>query len=230
MKTILKYISFVVLISPVYSFAQDSTWIKGIRLGCDLSRFVLPLTQPDRKAAVEFSIDMEWKPSIFPTAELGFENVQIDNDNIDYKSNSIYGRIGYDRNILKNDNSRFRDMFFVGYRYGLAMVHQEIQSYTIADPYKTWGSVTSSYPAKTTFHHWVELVGGTRAALTNCIYLGLSARVRLKLYSQKDINDPFVIPGFGNGSKKIVLGFNYSLYFQIPVKKVKIIKTELEKK
>jgi len=187
-----------------------------------MSRFILPFTQPDRKAAVEFSIDTEWKPKFFPTGEIGFENVKISNENIGYKSNSIYARIGYDKNILKNDNNRFADMFFVGYRYGISIVNQEIYSYTINDKY--WGNVNGSFPAKTLQHHWLEMVFGTRAALTKMLYLGFSMRIRLKVYSQKDINYPFVIPGFGNGENKMNIGFNYSLYFQVPVKKVKIKK------
>jgi hypothetical protein len=227
MKNTVKYFIIVLLIIPSFSFAQDSTWVRGIRIGCDLSRFALPLTQPNRKAAVEFSIDTEWKPKFFPTGELGFESAQVSNEVINYRSNSIYGRIGFDKNIIKNDNSKFKDMFFVGYRYGISMVHQEINSFTIKDPY--WGNVTGSYAPKTLFCHWVELVGGTRAALTNYLFIGFSGRIRFKLYAQKDINYPFVIPGFGNGSKKVIVGFNYSLYFQIPVKKEKITKVTSKK-
>lgn len=222
MKNILNYfLTVLILLSlPKIVHSQDSTWVRGIRLGCDLSRFVLPFTQPDRKAAIEFSIDTEWKPKFFPTAELGFENVKISNENIGYKSNSIYARIGFDKNILKNDNNRHADMFFIGYRYGISVINQEVYSFSINDT--LWGNVNGSYPAKIMQHHWLEFVAGTRAALNNVIFMGFSARVRLKVYSQKDINFPFVVPGFGSGEKKMTIGFNYSIYFQVPVKKVKI--------
>lgn len=196
--------------------------MRGIRLGCDVSRFALPFMQPDRKAAIEFSIDTEWKPNFFPTGELGFENIQISNDYINYRSNAVYARIGYDKNILKHDAPRYRDMFFYGYRYGVSVLHQEVSSFTIKD--SLWSDFSGDFPAKTLQAHWLELVFGTRASLTNAIFIGFSARVKLKVYSQKDVNYPYVIPGFGNGKNTINFGFNYSVYFQIPVKKVKIEK------
>jgi hypothetical protein len=174
--------------------------------------------QPSRKA-VEFSIDTEWKPKYFPTAELGFENVNYKNDFINYKSNAIYTRIGYDKNILKNDNKRYADMFFVGYRYGFSLLHQEVISYTLNDVYQ--GIISEkNIPSKTLQTHWLEFVVGTRAAITNAIFLGFSLRTHLRIYSQKDVIYPYVIPGFGSGEKKLTIGLNYSLYFQIPVMKV----------
>jgi hypothetical protein len=226
-KIILKYFLIGLIVLPINSIAQDSTWVRGIRLGCDLSRFAVPYTQTGSEAAMEFSIDTEWKPKYFATGELGFGKIHLSNDFINYKSNTIYGRIGYDKNILKHDSPNYKDMFFYGYRYGMAMVRQEITSFTIAD--SLWGPVNGSYPPKTVFHHWAELVGGIRLSITNSIFLGFSGRLRIKLFSQKDVVYPFNIPGFGNGAKKVTMGFNYSLYIQIPVKKVKLTKAESAK-
>jgi hypothetical protein len=38
------------------------------------------------------------------------------------------------------------------------------------------------------------------------------------LYKTEDeIMDPYKIPGYGKGKSKSVLGFNYSLYYKIPL-------------
>lgn len=197
---------------------KPTEWVRGIRLGCDLSRFTLPFVQKGRKA-IEFSIDTEWKPKLFVTAEAGFENVSISNTYIDYQSNGFFVRAGYDKNVMKHDAPQFHDMFFVGFRYGIGIMQQEVKSFVIDEDY--WGDVIGSYAPKVIQVHWLELVAGVKAEITKTIFLGFSARIRYKLFSTKAINYGYTYPGFGNGEKKLNIGFNYSIYYQIPLMKVK---------
>jgi hypothetical protein len=197
----------------------QSEWVRGIRLGCDLSRFALPYVQKGRKA-IEFSIDSEWKPKLFVTAEAGFENVSISNSYINYESNGFFARVGYDKNVMKHDAPQFHDMFFIGFRYGLSMMQQEVKSFVINDGY--WGTdVSGSFPSKIIHVHWLEFVTGVKAEITKTIFLGFSARIRYRLFSTKAINYGYTYPGFGSGENKLIVGFNYSIYYQIPIMKVK---------
>jgi hypothetical protein len=229
MKNILRFI-FILLPAALLclnSFAQEDTasvkvkqteWTRGIRLGCDVSRFVLPYTQKGRKA-VEFSIDTEWKPRLFLTGEAGFENVSLSNDYINYTSNGFYVRAGYDKNVMKHDAPQYHDMFFIGLRYGMSLMEQQVNSYTITD--SIWGNVDGSYSSKMIHTHWLEFVSGIKAEITKSIYIGFSARVRLRLFSTKDVTYGYANPGFGNGSNRLNVGFNYSIYYQIPIMKVR---------
>jgi hypothetical protein len=225
-KIIYIFISILLLIQNK-SKAQDTIWVRGVRLGYAVSSLALPFINTNRKAAVEFSIDTEWKPGLFPTGELGFENDKFSNDNINYRSNSIYLRAGYDRNMLKPNHEKLKDMFFYGFRYGFSLVHQETLSYTMAD--SCWGSLSGSFPAKTLQHHWAEFGAGVRVAITSTIFMGFTGRVKLMLFRQKDLNYPYIVPGFGNGANKMNFGFDYSLYFMLPLKKVKLSANTLKK-
>jgi hypothetical protein len=113
----------------------------------------------------------------------------------------------------------FHDMFFVGFRYGIGIMQQEVKSFVIDEDY--WGDIIGSYAPKVIQVHWLELVAGVKAEITKSIFLGFSARIRYKLFSTKAINYGYTYPGFGNGEKKLNIGFNYSLYYQIPLMKVK---------
>lgn len=229
MRSILKYF-YVLLLLGLFSlnaYGQTDTsavktkpvvWTRGIRLGCDVSRFLLPYTQKGRKA-IEFSIDTEWKSRLFLTAEAGFENVSLSNNYIDYTSNGFYVRAGYDKNMMKHDAPQYNDMFFIGFRYGMAIMEQQVNSYTIEDKY--WGNVSGDYSSKMIHTHWLEFVSGLKAEITKSIFIGFSARLRFRLFSTKAINYGYAYPGFGNGDNRLNIGLNYSIYYQIPIMKVR---------
>jgi len=229
MKSILKFI-FILLpatLLSLNSIAQKDTssvktkqteWTRGIRLGCDLSRFLLPYMQKGRRA-VEFSIDTEWKPRLFLTGEAGFENVSLSNKYISYTSNGFFVRAGYDKNVMKHDAPQYHDMFFIGARYGMSIMEQQVGSFVIEDKY--WGDVTGSYSSRMIHTHWVEFVSGIKAEITKSIFVGFSARIRFRLFSTNAINYGYAYPGFGNGDNRLTVGFNYSIYYQIPIMKVK---------
>jgi hypothetical protein len=221
---------------------QDSTWERGLRVGLDVSRFAMTVFTPERKAR-EISFDTEVKPNWFVTIETGLENVDLLHQDstrippkrlittLKYRSNGFYGRIGFDYNILKRDDPRSRDVVFIGFRYGFYTMKQTTDWFTIYEP--RYGDIADSYPSKMLNGHWIEGVFGCKVEVTRNFFMGLSMRERILLFSKNDINFPFARPGFGDGSTKAVLGVNYSLYYQIPLMKVKIIpkpKADADKK
>jgi hypothetical protein len=187
----------------------------------------MPIFDKNRKG-IEFSIDTEWKRRLFITGEVGYDNVTLNNDKVNYASNGIYARIGYDKNILKHDDPKARDVFAIGFRYGMAVIHEDMKSFTISDEY--WGNVSESLSAKTMQAHWLEMLPSIKTHLFNNMFLGFSARLRFMVYAGKNTNYPYVYPGYGNGEKKFNVGFNYSLYYQIPLMKVKAKKKESDGK
>lgn len=220
---IVRFTLSLLLAVPFNLNAQEKTvnvdWERGIRLGCDLSRFALSTFQPERKG-IEFSIDTEWKRNLFVTAEVGAEKVSDKSNRIDYTSNGFYGRIGIDHNIFaRHDNPQSKDIVYVGVRYGFYSVTQRTDSYFIPEGY--WGNTSGSLATETLTGHWIEGVFGVKVELLKNMFLGLSARGRFLIFSQKNLNYPDYMPGFGDGSNKFNYGLNYSVYYQLPLMKVK---------
>lgn len=217
-KKIASFIS-ILLLSNILCFSQDSlAWVRGMRFGCDISRLGLYVLNQDRQA-IEFSFDTEVKPNLFGTIELGRESSTKQSDLISYKSSGVYGRLGIDYNILKKDKyEKGRDLVFIGFRYGYSLMKQQTDNYTITGPKDT---VRGSYPSVNLGGHWVEAVFGLKVEVLRNLFLGASIRGRILLYSTRNINFPYYLPGYGSGGNKTNFGANYSIYYQIPLMKVK---------
>lgn len=193
-------------------------WTRGARLGCNVFPIIMSSLQPSRKG-FEFSIDTRTSLNLYPTFELGFENSYLNKDYIHYNSNGLYGRIGVDYNIRTSD-IKSNDIFFVGGRYGIFAMQHKIDKLSITDT--LWGpQVDGSYPQTNSYGHWLELVAGIKVEILHNLYLGWSLRTKVLLTSSFGVNYPHYMPGFGNGSNKINLGVTYSVYYQIPLMKVR---------
>lgn len=205
--------------AQIIPIEKSYEWVRGIRLGCDISRFGLPIIQKGRNAA-EFSIDSELKRNFYPTFEAGFENSTLNNDRITYKSNGIYGRLGFDYNILKRDDPTSRNAFLVGIRYGFS-ASKQTTDWNIEDNY--WGKAPNGSSSDIMGTHWMELAIGLKVEVLKNLFLGWSIRERILFSSTKVNNYSYAIPGFGNGANRSNLGMNYSIYYSIAIKNVKVI-------
>jgi hypothetical protein len=220
-KKIAGFTLIAILLDISDCFAQDTTqWTRGLRFGYDLSRLALYEFQPERKA-MEFSFDTEIKNNMFTTVELGEEQTTRDISMFYYKSSGYYGRFGVDFNILKRDKmEKGRDIVYIGFRYGYYHVKQQVDRYMIPSYYPTDTAFGSISP-KTFDGHWLECIFGLKVEVLKNLFLGASLRGKVLLYSSKGVNYPYYMPGFGKGANSLNFGVNYSIYYQIPLMKVK---------
>ena len=200
------------------------------RIGFDVSKFALFYLQPERKT-FEGSLDMELFPCVYPTVELGVNTIRLHQDTLfNYYSTGSYGRIGVDYNLIFPKSATDKDMFMGGIRLGYALYSDHADSIRIRAGY--WGNYYSSLPAKTMNAEWIELLAGLKTEVIKNFYLGCSLRWRILLAKTKeDMTDPYWIPGYGKGTVKTCFGFNYSIYYAIPVyKRLFKVKDNKEKK
>jgi len=192
----------------------------GLRLGFDVSRLSLYYFQPERKA-LEVSSDMEVIKNLYPTIELGWNNIKLKQDSLfNCYSNGYYVRLGVDHNFLKPENKNGREMFIGGIRYGYSFFSDYAQNIIIKDSY--WGDFNGGIPKSSLSAQWLELVVGFRTELFKNLFLGWTLRGRLLLAKSKDDETgPYWIPGFGKGNTKTGIGFNYSIFYSIPLYKAK---------
>jgi hypothetical protein len=228
MKRMLKYFfSIGILLLITYDLCSQSQRIKGLRLGVDLSRFSLYYFAPEREA-YEFSGDFEVARDLYVVGEYGSEKISLEKPTFNYKSDGNYFRLGVDWNFLESENPNDYEMVYGGIRFGYASLYHSADNIIISDPY--WGSVASASTSEINYNaQWVEILTGIRAELFRNFFIGWSVRGRIRLtHSSDDILKPYIIPGYGNGIKKATIGFNFSIFYRIPLykKTVNYKKTE----
>ena len=199
-------------------FSQTERTV-GLRLGFDVSRLSLYYFQPERKN-IEVSSDMELFKRLYPTIELGWNDIKLKNDSLyDYYSNGYYARIGFDHNFLKPENNNDKEMFIGGIRYGYSFFNDYAENIIIKDNY--WGDFNGNLSKRSLNAQWLEFVAGFKVEVFKNLFLGWTLRGRILITKSKEKTDPYWIPGFGKGSAKTSVGFNYSIFYSIPLYKTK---------
>jgi hypothetical protein len=229
MKKMSKYIfSLILVLQALLLSAQKPEW-NGISVGVDLSRFVVPFVDSTRYGW-QFSGDYEIIKDVFLVADIGSETANLKTSTYNYHSTGGYTRLGADYNYMKHIDPESKDKMLVGLRYGFTTFYHEANNITIHD--KTWGDLTGvTIPGSWLAANWVEVATGMRARLFNNFYLGWSASLRIKLGVTTDTKlFPYIVPGYGKPWTSTWIGFNYSLYYKIPIYKKKTVIKEIPQK
>jgi len=217
----LKYIiSLMLILITFHSFAQKKEW-KGLSVGADLSRMVVPIIDTTRYGW-EISGDFELMKDLFGVVEIGSQTTRFTLPEYRYNSSGGYTRIGIDYNYMKHLDPTSTDQLLVGLRYGVTTLFHEADQIFIPD--EIWGDFTNgSIGRKWLGANWMEITTGMRAQLINNFYLGWSIRFRINIWQQHDPQlQPFHIPGYGRAWNSSWVGVNYSLYYKIPIYKKNI--------
>ena len=132
-----------------------------------------------------------------------------------YNNDGKYVRFGVDVNMLKRDPDR--NMFFMGLRYAHASF-SDSASYQIEN--KVYGDRQKYLVNTNLTADWLEVTTGLRVKIWKFFWMGYT--VRLKFAPQVHGNgelQSYDIPGYGVSSRTAYWGFNYQIFFRIPVRK-----------
>ncbi len=223
MKLTIRFILLLLITSNV-CFSQftphhDSIfWTRGIQIGCDISRFLLPVINPGQKG-IEASAGFRLTTNLYPVAELGEEEADFKNNIITQTANGQYLRLGCDINLRNYVKDFSNNIIFFGFRYGIGNVNYSINSYTITDT--IYGNQQGNIGNTHVFAQWLEAAAGVRVEVVKNIFLGWSIRGKILLGKTQNSTYPYIIPGFGYGENSTNVGINYSIYYQIPIQRMK---------
>lgn len=218
MVKILKYIFSIIFLIAFSCNAQDQIRTKKhLKFGLDMSSLVISAYDSDR-TSFGFSLDFEIKEKIFTVFEAGFENTKVKNNRLEYGSNGNYFKLGCDYNFFKNKYPGDNEILFIGFRYAFGLLNHKADKYIIYDNY--WGNYESSFPSSSLNVHWFEIVAGLKTEVFENLYIGWDVRAKVKMFTNDDASmmDPWLISGYGKGSKKMNFGFTYSIFYGIPFK------------
>ncbi len=221
MKQILYFIfNCIILFYSAENYAQeDSIRVRGFRFGADMSKIILPFFFPETRE-FEFLADFQISDKSFVAGEYGVGTAKLTTNSysFDYNLQGAFFKLGFDKNILKDNKGAENDIVFFGTRYSFAGFRHEAGNIYIQDDH--WhdvsGAETGEYSLKA---HWVEIAFGIKTELFNNLYLGWTIRGMLMIKMKGDnIMTPYIIPGYGRGGNKSSIGFNYSLFYRFPYK------------
>jgi len=134
-----------------------------------------------------------------------------------YHNKGNYWRVGADVNFLLKDPDR--NMLFFGLRYGHANF-SETFSVVTTDPIWGSGNGLQTYSNPEVSAHWIEMVAGLRVKVWKMIWIGYTGRFKFGLKTNANGNlIPSDVPGYGSTDKDNTWGFNYQIFFRIPVRK-----------
>lgn len=210
----------MLLLLPVWCSAQDTirypiNAMKGIRVGVDVSKLLLPVIYRNERIGFEATADAHVRGNFFGVVEAGWLRLNMDDTAFHYSENGFYGKAGIDYNLLKSRRPYSNDIVYAGVRYGVSVFSQQADGITI--PGYFWPDAADySIPKNTMQAHWIELLFGVKAEVLKNLYAGMTFRFKYKLLTPKgDYSKPYQIPGYGNGSSGYALGINYYLSYNI---------------
>jgi len=220
MKKISGFIISVLLLLPVWCEAQDTirypiNEMKGIRIGFDISKPLLPLMFNGERFGVEATADVHIMGNLFAIAEAGWLNVNLNREDYHYRGNGVYGKFGGDFNLLKSRRPFSNDLVYAGGRYAYSVFGHRAERITIPEHF--WPGATDQIIPKSTMQaHWLEMLLGVKAEVLKNFYIGMTFRFKFLIVSPKDkYSTPYIIPGYGYGNEGFALGLNYYLSYNI---------------
>lgn len=196
---------------------QDTIRTYGPRFGLDLARFAFILADPSEQGA-EFSVDFEIYRNLYPVVELGYNSISESEDFFNYSASGLYGRAGFDYNMINLKDRSQHHAFTFGLRYGFSAFSHGAEDIYIPNPY--WGDRLVESYSKDLKGHWIELVAGVKAELVPNLFMGWSLRYKFLLNPDMDpLVKAHMVPGFGTGGKDSSIGISYSIFYKIPLLK-----------
>lgn len=194
---------------------REKIYFRSIRLGTDV--LALALSSSPRFGGWELNADADLGP-FYLVGDYGSwgKNETLVNGG-DYHNKGTYWRVGLDVNILKKDPDR--NMMFFGLRYAQSSF-SETTNLTVDDPYfgvQQYTSVNTDASAA-----WGEMIAGLRVKVWKEFWMGFTSRLKLGLaVSGNGDLSAYDVPGYGVVGGGSTWGFNYQVFWRIPVARKK---------
>jgi len=215
LKSISGFIFSLLVFWSIEGTTQDTLRTYGPRVGIDLVPLASLFTSP-KETGTEASIDFEVYQNLYSVAEFGYNNLSFDQENFNYFSSGLYGRIGVDYNLLPVKDPSVHHSIFIGTRYGLSIFQHRAENIVTGNSY--WGNYLLDKYQNDITGHWIELTGGVKTELFSNFFMGWTVRYKFLISKVTDeLMTPYLIHGYGKGNSNRSLGISYYIMYKIPV-------------
>lgn len=193
----------------------------GFRAGFDISKPILASINSSY-SGLELVGDYRISKRFFVAAELGYEEQTTNEDYTNSTVKGSYAKLGFNYNAYEN----WLDMnneIFVGFRYGLSIFDQTLNSYTpnVNTTYFPANAINSANTAQSLNAHWSEFLFGLKVETFNNFFVGASISYKVMISVKEPENfKTLYAPGFNTIYETSTgFGFNYTISYLIPFKK-----------
>ena len=140
-----------------------------------------------------------------------------------YDSQGSFFRVGVDVNLLKdreaNDYDAAGSILLFGLRFGRAQINDRL-SYELVD--SLWGTTVLTQENDGLVATWAEMTAGVKVEVFKNVFLGYNLRFKFAQgFSEDPSLLPYHIPGFGRSDRAERFGFDYYIFYRIPLKRRK---------
>ncbi|WP_415374876.1 DUF6048 family protein [Patiriisocius sp. Uisw_017] len=202
---------------------QDTIVVKnqyGLRAGLDLAKPLRSLLE-DGYTGFEIVADFRLTKKLYIAGEIGNEEKDYLEANLNARTKGSYLKIGGDVNVYKNWLG-VNNAVIIGLRYGVASFSQELLAYNIYNTNQTFppSFVVDPQEFNGLTAHWAEVMVGIKAELFNNLYLSLNLQLKHLVAEDRPENfDNLFIPGFNttNDFSEFGVGYGYSISYLIPL-------------
>jgi hypothetical protein len=206
---------------PIDSTTNSRKFIPtGIRIGADLLGPALYFID---NRNLSYEITLETDISNFGImVEAGHQEFSETNDNVDYKMNGNFLRIGPMVNFLATDKQL--NSFTFGLRYAFSSFSETVVGDVVED---NWGAVPVSFDVQNNKSEWVEMTTGVKVRLWKGLFTGYILRFRfLRRGTVPGVPfEPYYVPGYGLADRSSTWGFRYYLLYRLQWSK-KLVKVK----
>jgi hypothetical protein len=190
--------------------------LNGITVQADIASIVGSILSKGETYSTEGSVQIDLKHKYYPVVELGFGGAnKLSADNVGFKANGLFGRIGVDINLLKQkkDAKPSNNLFLAGARIGVSNLSYDVTNVSITDNY--WGGTEIlNYQNQSATKVWFEIVAGVRVEVFKNIFMGWTVRNKNLLNQDTEGKiSSWYIPGFGISTSS-TWGFSYTLGYR----------------
>ncbi|WP_026838847.1 DUF6048 family protein [Gillisia sp. JM1] len=194
----------------------------GLRVGIDLSKPLRTLLQ-DEYSGLELLGDYRIYKDYYLAAEIGNEQMDLFEENLNVSAKGSYIKLGADYNAYENW-AGMENAIIIGLRYGFSTFSQTLESYAISTqtPYFGTDVILTPQESKGLTASWVELIVGIKVELFQNLYLGANVQLKRQVTETTPSNmDNLYIPGFGvtNDFSQFGVGYSYNISYLIPLYK-----------
>ncbi len=186
-----------------------------VRISIDPTVPVKTFLQKANMTGFELTVDSEIKQNLFAVGGFGMGTCNISQSTYSYSNAGTFAKIGADLNLTQYKNPQDRDIFFIGLRYGFAVLSHEAQDIVLENE---WGVYNTSVPREGRTASWLELAMGVRAEMAKNVFIGWTGAAKFRTHLSEGEMRPYNVPGFGKNDNSFTFDLNFFISYAITMK------------
>jgi hypothetical protein len=198
----------------------------GLIVGVDVFKLARSFYDSNYKG-IGFVADYRLTKKYYAYAEIGSEDVTVDDPLLNTTTKGAYLKVGFDYNAYTNWLD-MENLITLGVRGGFSTFNERLNEYSIYNSHPYFGQDPSiplgkSYDGLTA--SWLEVAAGINVKVFNNVYVGFAIQLKtLITNSEPNGFESLYIPGFNRTyDGNFGAGFNYTVSYFIPIYKKKVI-------